>query len=104
MNTFYNGITGLNELELQEKAWIGDSVLGLFAREWLLKTHGGIESDEFIRMTCNQFLSTMGQPTKIEARIGHIYETDGLAAAFSFMESELIPRYLVQKKNRLKKH
>ena len=104
MNKFYEGIEELNERELQEKAWVGDSVLGLFAREWLLQEHGTIESDEFIQMTCNQFLSTMGQPTKMEARIGYIYETDGLAAAFEFMETELIPQYLIQKKNREKKH
>ncbi len=104
MNAFYEGISDLNEIELQEKAWIGDSVLGLFAREWLLREHGKIESDEFIQITCNQFLSTMGQPTKMEAKVGYIYENEGLAAAFAFMEKEFIPRYLIQKKNRTKKH
>lgn len=104
MNKYYEGISELNGVELQEKAWVGDSVLGLFAREWLLKETGRIESDEYIQMTCNRFLSTMGQPTKMEAKIGHIYETDGLAAAYSFMQDELIPQYLVMKKNRLKKH
>jgi dsRNA-specific ribonuclease len=104
VNKYYQDISELGDRELQEKAWVGDSVLGLFAREWLLKEHGAIESDEFIQMTCNQFLSTMGTPTKIEARIGHIYEADGLSAAFNFMETELVPLYLIQKKNRKKKH
>ncbi len=85
----------------REEAWIGDAVLGLFARRWILKEQGRMDADMFMAMTCNQFLSTIGNPTRIESRIGQRYREDGLDAAFSFIESEILPRFLQQNKKRL---
>jgi dsRNA-specific ribonuclease len=84
----------------QEKAWIGDAVLELYARSWILKNHGTISGDMVTRMTCNQFLANHGNPTAIEARIGEIYETEGLEAAFSWIEKTLLPLFKKQEKNR----
>lgn len=83
---------------LREEAWVGDSVLSLFAREWILqnKVPPLLRSDEFRKMTCNQFLSGVGQPTKVEAKIGRIYREQGLLAAFEYIESNILPLYLKQ--------
>ena len=40
----------------------------------------------FTHMTCNQFLSGVGEPTRVEAAIGRIYNQDGLEAAFAHIE------------------
>ena len=79
------------------KAWIGDAVLALFAREWILKQKG-ISTKEraevFIQITSNQFLASLGEPTSMEAEIGGVYEADGLHAAFDFIEQKILPLFL----------
>lgn len=77
----------------REKAWIGDAVLALFARGWVLAERGSMDGEWFTQMTSNDFLSTFGKPTEIEARIGEIYREEGLDAAFAWMESELVPKF-----------
>ena len=84
----------------QEQAWVGDCVLELFARSWILKNHGKISGEMVTRMTCNQFLANTGNPTAIEAKIGVIYETEGLEAAFSWIDQELLPLFKKQEKKR----
>lgn len=84
----------------RELAWIGDAVLGLFARQWILKTYGRMDSDIFAGMTSNHFLSCFGNPTTVEAEIGTIYQTAGLEAAFTHMERELLPLFKKQQINR----
>ena len=59
-----------------------------------------MDSEIFAGMTSNQFLSCFGNPTTVEANIGTIYQTSGLEAAFAHMESELIPLFQKQQKNR----
>ena len=76
----------------RESAWIGDAVLALFARSWVLEERGKMDGDWFTCLTSNDFLSALGQPTQVEARIGEIYRSEGLDAAFEWMRSELIPR------------
>ena len=91
--------------ELRTKAWIGDAVLALFAREWILKQKNiPIEqrAETFIQMTSNQFLSSLGEPTKMEAEIGLIYEGQGLQAAFAHIEQKFIPVFQKQRNNRKK--
>lgn len=87
------------------QAWIGDAVLALFAREWILK-QAHIPSSEraeaFVQMTSNKFLSALGEPTAMEAEIGIVYERDGLETAFDFIESKFIPVFQKQQKNRTK--
>ncbi len=89
---------------LREQAWVGDAVLGLFAREWLIANSpaSADRSDLFRRMTCNQFLTALGEPTRIEARIGRVYRSQGLQAAFAYIETEILPIYRKQAMNREK--
>lgn len=84
----------------REEAWIGDAVLCLFARQYILRTTGVMDPREFTALTCNAFLSAFGPPTRMESRIGQIYQEQGLAAAFSHIEKEFLPLYLKQKRNR----
>ncbi len=95
----------MNELEKRTKAWIGDAVLALYSREWiLLQTDIPIEdrSDIFIHMTSNDFLACIGEPTQVEADIGIMYEKEGKDAAYQFIESKLLPVFKKQRANRRK--
>ncbi len=91
--------------EKRTKAWIGDAVLALFAREWILK-QDDIQPEKraevFIQMTSNKFLSALGEPTAMEAEIGVVYENEGLQAAFSFIEDKFIPIFQKQRNNQRK--
>ena len=84
----------------REQAWLGDAVLSLFARQYILRTTGSMGQEEFAAMTSNAFLSAFGPPTRVESRIGQVYQQDGLSAAFSFIEKDFLPLYLKQKRNR----
>ncbi|MDX2273067.1 MAG: hypothetical protein NW237_14115 [Cyanobacteriota bacterium] len=89
----------MNPQELQDKAWLGDAVLSLYAREWLLRhplDSDLTRSQLFIRMTSNNFLSGLGDPTRIEAEIGLIYEQQGLTAAFQHIQEKILPLFLRQ--------
>ena len=66
----------------QELAWIGDAVLGLFARNWILEKEKKMDAEMFTRMTSNNFLNSLGNPTKVEAKIGLIFNNEGLEKAF----------------------
>lgn len=89
--------------EEREAAWIGDAVLSLYARRWILERTGRMDQEMFAALTSNQFLSTIGQPTAVEARIGRTFQQEGLAAAFAMIETELVPRFLVQQRNRARR-
>ena len=84
----------------REKAWIGDAVLGLFARQWILETYGRMDSHLFTGLTSNQFLSCFGNPTTVEAEIGERYESEGLEAAFAHIETEFVPLFSKQQRNK----
>ena len=86
----------------REQAWIGDAVLGLFARRWILEREGKMDAEMFARMSSNQFLSAIGNPTAVEAIIGRRYESDGLEAAFQHIENENVPLFLQQEKKRIR--
>ena len=83
------------------QAWIGDAVLALYARKWILQQKD-ISTKEraevFIQMTSNHFLSAVGEPTAMEAEIGVTYKTQGLEAAFEHIESKLLPVFLKQRR------
>jgi len=95
----------MKEDEKRTKAWIGDAVLALFARQWIL-LQSDIAPQEraevFIQMTSNKFLSALGEPTAMEAEIGSVYERDGLEVAFKFIAEKFVPIFLKQEKNRKK--
>lgn len=82
--------------ELRDRAWIGDAVLALYARQWLLEQpdHPLFTRQQlFIRFTSNDFLKAIGEPTAVEASIGKVYESKGLEAAFSHIETTLQPLF-----------
>lgn len=80
----------------REQAWIGDAVLALFARQWVLDRRGSMDGEWFTHLTSNDFLGCFGTPTRVEAGIGRIYREQGLAAAFAWIERELVPLFLRQ--------
>lgn len=87
----------------RSKAWIGDAVLALYAREWILKqTDIPVKerAEVFIQMTSNQFLASLGEPTAMEAEIGVAYEELGLQAAFAHIEQKFLPVFISQQKKR----
>ncbi|HEY8961957.1 MAG TPA: ribonuclease III domain-containing protein [Luteolibacter sp.] len=77
----------------RESAWVGDAVLALFAREWVLRERNNMDGEWFTRLTSNDFLSAFGNPTRVEASIGKVYREQGLAAAFHFIETEMVPLF-----------
>jgi 23S rRNA maturation mini-RNase III len=90
----------MNEEAKRTKAWIGDAVLGLFAREWILKQKDittKARAAVFIQMTSNQFLASLGEPTAMEAELGIVYESEGLQAAFDHIEQKFLPLFLKQR-------
>jgi len=102
MNPLNDGVAALDEAAIRAKAWVGDAVLSLFAREWLLEQTGKVDAEAYIRMTSNDFLACLGSPNKIEARIGIVYETQGLQAAFDLLRAHVLPVYQRQEANRAK--
>lgn len=80
----------------REAAWIGDAVLALFARQFVLRERNAMDGEWFTRLTSNDFLSAFGNPTRVEASIGKIYLEGGLPAAFAWMNAELVPLFRKQ--------
>ncbi len=84
----------------RESAWIGDAVLALFARQFVLHERGEMDGEWFTLLTSNDFLSAFGNPTRVEASIGELYQSEGIEAAFAWMEAELIPHFRKRLANR----
>lgn len=82
--------------EEREKAWVGDAVLALFARKFVLRERSCMDAEWFTHLTSNGFLSALGNPTSVEAKIGRIYEEQGLDAAFAWMDETLVPLFRKQ--------
>ena len=80
----------------REAAWVGDAVLALFARQFVLRERQTMDGEWFTRLTSNEFLSAFGNPTRVEAAIGKRYLEGGLDAAFAWMNAELIPLFRKQ--------
>ena len=90
----------MKESRSQREAWVGDGVLGLYARLRILNGGGCIDGAAYARMTSNQFLSAFGDPTEVEAEIGRVFEREGLDAAFAWIEGKLTPLFDRQERNR----
>lgn len=88
------------EERLRQDAWIGDAVLELYARMLVLQRVGGVDAEMKQRLTCNEFLACLGAPTKMEARIGVLYQEQGLEGAFAFIAAELEPLFNRREANR----
>ncbi len=86
--------------QLRQDAWIGDAVLELYVRSYILKKDGRVDAEMKTRFTCNQFLNCMGNPTKVEADIGSIYQKEGLEAAFAWIRENLEPLFVTQEAKR----
>ncbi len=87
----------------REEAWIGDAVLALFVREWILKEQRSLDGEQFIRFTSNDFLRVIGNPTQVEARIGRVYRDEGMAQAYKYIENNLLPIFLRQERARVQR-
>lgn len=74
----------------------------LYAREKILREDGRVDRQRYTRMTSNQFLNSVGEPSEVEALIEQIYSTGGLATAFRGIERELRPMFEKQEANRRK--
>jgi hypothetical protein len=72
-----------------EEAWIGDAVLCLYARRSILKAVGAVDGERLCEMTSNRFLARFGEPSEVEAEIGRVYESEGLEAAFAWIENRM---------------
>ena len=83
---------------LREEAWVGDAVLALYVRRWILREHGKMKGEMFVRFTSNDFLTRKGNPTAVEAEIGRVYEAEGEQAAFDWIEEFLFPIFQDQEK------
>lgn len=93
----------MNEEDKRTKAWIGDAILALYAREWILKQSDisvKERAEVFKQMTSNHFLASLGEPTAMEAEIGVVYESEGLQAAFEFIEAKFLPVFKTQRRKR----
>lgn len=82
----------------REEAWVGDAVLALYVREWILREKGEMDGEMFVRFTSNDFLKSKGNPTSVEAEIGRVYEANGLQAGFDWIEEHLYPLFLIKEK------
>lgn len=82
---------------------MGDAVLSLFARVRILRGDGVQDQAKFIRMTSNQFLAVVGEPSEVEAEIGRVYEREGLDAAFAWIDQKLMPVFEKQEEKRRKR-
>ena len=84
--------------KILEEAWVGDAVLALYARRRILDEGRGIDNEKATRMTSNKFLQVTGEASEVEARIGRLYEAEGLAAAFTWIETTLVPVFEKQER------
>ncbi len=82
-----------------KNAWIGDAVLTLWARQKILKEDGKLDGEKSTRMTSNQFLAVLGEPTRMEADIGVVYLQHGLEAAFNYLDVHVLPVFTSRERN-----
>ena len=91
------------ESRLVDEAWIGDAVLTLYSRLRILREEGRLNAEKCIRMTSNQFLSSLGEPSQVEAELGRVCQREGLKEAFEWIEQKVIPMFERQEENRKRK-
>ena len=77
---------------LRAEAWVGDAILALYVREWILAEEGAINGKLFVEFTSNDFLRRTGNATGVEAEIGRTFKAGGLEAAYAWIEHHLRPR------------
>lgn len=77
------------ENTLRKQAWVGDAILALYVREWILERYDELNGPLFIEFTSNDFLRRVGNPTGVEAAIGRAFKEGGLEAAYAWIEQNL---------------
>jgi dsRNA-specific ribonuclease len=82
--------------DLRADAWLGDAVLELYVRAYILRQHGCIDAEMKTRFTSNQFLNSLGNPTRVEAAIGQLHQRHGLQAALDWIQQHVEPLFLKQ--------
>src|ERR1700716_1359270 len=87
-----------SERALRDQAWVGDAVLALYARHWLLRHTPKKMSDAerqqlFELFVSNHFLASFGEPSQVEAAIGRKFEQEGLLAAFTHIEESFLESF-----------
>ncbi|MEQ1947502.1 MAG: hypothetical protein ABL995_09945 [Bryobacteraceae bacterium] len=92
-----------NREQILKEAWMGDAVLSLYVRAKILREDSAIDGPKAARMTSNQFLSALGEPSEVEAELGRVYERNGLEAAFVWIESRLLPTFDRQEAKRARR-
>ena len=78
--------------EDREQAWIGDAVLGLVAREWILDRGKGLDGELHRTVTSNEFLRNFGHPTLVEAEMGRTFKKGGVDAVREHFQSVIVPK------------
>ena len=81
------------EIEKAE-AWLGDAVLALLTRDWLIKTLDSTDGDLQGLITSNHFLSRFGPPTAVEAALGRLWRDHGYAAAEAEFRQKFLPEMI----------
>ena len=76
------------EERLRAEAWVGDAILALYVREWILAEEGAINGKLFVEFTSNDFLRRTGNATGVEAEIGRTFKAGGLEAAYAWPRME----------------
>lgn len=82
----------VEDLQLRKEAWVGDAILALYVREWILERFNELDGKLFIEFTSNDFLRRSGRPTAVEASIGRVFKEGGLEAAYAWITDHLRPR------------
>ena len=82
------------EEKLKKEAWVGDAILALYVREWILARYGEINGPLFVEFSSNDFLRRIGNPTGVEAAIGRAFKEGGLEAGYAWIEENLQERML----------
>ena len=77
---------------MYKRQWVGDAILALYVREWILAEEGAINGKLFVEFTSNDFLRRTGNATGVEAEIGRTFKAGGLEAAYAWIEHHLRPR------------
>lgn len=80
------------DIELRKEAWVGDAILALYVREWILERFNELDGFLFKEFTSNDFLRRLGRPTAVEAQIGRVFKEGGLEAGYAWLELNLRPK------------
>jgi len=50
-----------------------------------------VDGERLTQVTSNRFLTRFGEPSEVEAEIGRVFESEGLEAAFEWIERTMGP-------------